>query len=357
MNTKKLGEDIVEQIVLLLWRLGAVIIRDVDAGQAPFVYASGNHGPGYISVKGCVGNEELLEPAAKKLSKDIQKEGIKIDFVAGLMTGGVIPGYRLSQLFSTPFVYLDGTRRKESISGKIVNGEKLDEVCIDIAGKIADIPDLPQYYGVVFIAGVAPNGMVPGFRVAQLLNRRLGTRIPYVYIREKRKKGGLGELITGVENNPHIYVGSYGIPIGGEKDFGTAVLQEAGFNVLESCSIDSTELEYPLEKSKGNGLVVEELVNFAESTGNAALWLRERGATVDNAATILNYNNPNAVVRLREMGVELHYVLTLLELLDIGEKYETVEARLIQGYRDFLKDPLGWQAKRGLVPVKEGGTL
>ena len=119
----------------------------------------------------------------------------------------------------------------------------------------------------------------------------------------------------------------------------------------------------PLKKSKSfipqgsKGIIVEELVNFAESTGNAALWLREKGYKVENAATILTYDNPNAIQRLKEMQVKLHYLFTLSKLLDIGEKYKFAKPHLIQEYRDFLENPLEWQKKRGLEPVKGGGTI
>jgi len=35
----------------LILKAGAVEIRDIGAGEEPFVYSSGNHGPGYIDIK------------------------------------------------------------------------------------------------------------------------------------------------------------------------------------------------------------------------------------------------------------------------------------------------------------------
>ncbi len=114
----------IEQIGSLVWKTKAVELRDVDAGEKPFLYASGNHGMGYVTIKGLVGYSEIFEPMITGLAEVIKKEGVKVDFVAGLMTGGTIPGYRLSQLISVPFVYLEGTRRKETISGKTIDKKK-----------------------------------------------------------------------------------------------------------------------------------------------------------------------------------------------------------------------------------------
>lgn len=137
--------------------------------------------------------------------------------------------------------------------------------------------------------------------------------MPYVYIRDTRKKGGHKELITGIDQNDEIPPGS-------------------------------------------NGLVVEELVNFAETTCNGALALRAANRVVTHAACILYYGNPLAAKALREADLEEIYLFTLRELLDIAKRYSTHPLHLINLYREFLADPLGWQAKRGLEPVKEGGT-
>jgi len=220
----------------------AVEIRDVDAGEEPFLYASGNWGPGYVSIKNLVGRKEIIRLLTRQLAAKVAKVR-KIEFVAGIVTGGVIPGWLLSE-----------------------NLEPL-----------------------------------------------LGKTVPFVYIREMRKKGGQKELITGIANNPEIRPGA-------------------------------------------NGLVVEELVNFAETTCHGAKALRDAGYQVTHAACVMFYDNPKAIKALQEAEIEMVYLFTLPQLLEIAEKNQSYSQKAIDGYREFLKDPLGWQAKRGLVPVKEGGT-
>jgi len=209
----------------------------------PFLYASGNWGPGYVMIKGLVGRKKIIKLLTQQLARKIVEKTSRVDFVAGNVSGGVIPAWLLSEELKTLF----------------------------------------------------------------------GRTVPFVYIREARKKGGQKELVTGIANNPEIPAGA-------------------------------------------NGLVVEELVNFAQTTCNGADALRDAGYSVTHAATILFYDNPEAIKALKAHGVEMIYLFTLPELLMIAEKHQTHPQEAIDGYREFLRDPLGWQAKRGLDPKKEGGT-
>lgn len=233
----------VEEIALMILEAKSVEIRNVDAGEEPFLYASGNWGPGYVTIKNLVGRKGIIKFLTQELAVKVAEKVPRLDFVAGNVTGGLIPGWLLSETL-------------EPLLGKVV---------------------------------------------------------PFVYIREARKKGGQKELITGIANNPEI-------------------------------------------PSAANGLVVEELVNFAQTTCNGADALRDAGYIVTHAATILFYDNPEAIKALNEHGIEMIYLLTLPELLEVAEKNHTHSQKAIDGYREFLADPLDWQAKRGLKPVEEGGT-
>lgn len=232
-----------EQIALDILQAGAVEIRDITAGDEPFLYASGNWGPGYISIKGLVGQKPIFKMLTKQLTYRLVERKVLPDFVAGNVTGGMIPGWQLS--------------------------EDLENI--------------------------------------------LGTSVPFVYVRDTRKKGGQKELITGIANNPEI-------------------------------------------RSGMNGLVVEELVNFAQTTCNGAEALRDAGYKATHAATILFYDNPEAHKNLKAHNLGEIYLLTLPDVLEAAEKYQIHSQRAIEDYREFLKDPLGWQTKRGYEPVEKGGT-
>ncbi len=245
----------IRESILMLLDAGAAEIREIPKKvtndqvsglplkNQPFLYASGNWGPGYISVKNQVGRKKIIIPLVEQLCL-LVADRVLLDFVAGNVTGGMIPGWILSQE----------------------------------------------------------------------LGAILGKEIPFVYIRAARKSGGQKELITGVANNPEIWQG-------------------------------------------GNGLVVEELVNFAQTTCNGALSLRDAGYKVTHAATILFYDNPEAKKALAKNNIEMVYLFTLPELLEVAEKEKAFSVKAIADYREFLKNPLDWQEKRGLKPVEGGGTI
>lgn len=226
------------KICRLIIEAGAVEIRDVDAGEEPFLYSSGNYGPGYVMIKGLVGQERVFKTLTEQLALRIVDKNVNFDFIAANATGGMVPGYQL---------------RED-------------------------------------------------------LQRLTGRKIPYVYVRNTRKLGGHNDIVTGAANNPEI--------------------------------------------SKGDtALVVEELVNFSQTTANSAIALREEGYPVHSAATILYYANPQALERLAENDINLYSLTTLPILLEVGLQEGFFSPGAIASYRDFLKDPKGWQAVRGIQPV------
>jgi len=248
----------IDEVALIVLKAKTVEIRDVPLRvtneeveklpreNQPFLYASGNWGPGYVMIKNLVGRKRIIKSLTQQLAELIAERVPRLNFVAGNVTGGVVPGWILS--------------------------EELEK------------------------------------------QKLLGRTIPFVYIREARKRGGQKELITGITNNPEI-------------------LPDA------------------------NGLIVEELVNFAQTTCNGADALRDKGYIVTHAATILFYNNPEAIKALAEHGIEIIYLFTLPDLLEVAEKYRTHPQKAIADYREFLADPLWWQMVRGLTPIERGGTI
>lgn len=238
MKTKgaSLGE-----IAKTILKSGAVEVRDLDFGEDPFVYSTGNRGPGYLMIKGLVGQPEILKYLTKNLAKRVVSEA-EFDFIEGNATGGMIPGWQLRN----------------------------------------DVSEI------------------------------LGREVPFAYLRGSRKEGGQGELITGNANNPLIQEGM-------------------------------------------RALVVEELVNYAGTTGNAAEEFRAAGYPVSHAACILSYDHEESNARLEEKKVSLISLITLPQLLEVAESENLIPSKAVQSYRDFLSDPLDWQLSRDFVVP--GGVL
>lgn len=152
--------------------------------------------------------------------------------------------------------------------------------------------------------------MIPGWLFAECLRRFYCEPVLYVYVRDTRKKGGQKELITGLQ---HVDCPS-------------------------------------------RTIVIEELVNYAETTINSVLALREAGFEVNHAACILFYDNPIAKANLIKHKISMTCLFTLPQLLKAAVKYDFYSQSLVDGYLKFLDDPAAWQKQRGLTPVKNGGT-
>ncbi len=336
----------------------------------PFLYSSGHWGCGYATIKSLVARDIILDRMIAKLTAKIHDKIRSLAFVAGNVTGGVIPGWLISnileKLYGRPvyFFHVSGTR-KGADDAKVMF---IDKAMVNYAIHSLHKQILDQNIKPNFVAGMTPSGMIPGFCLSQLMS------IPFVYIRESRKSGGQQELITGPIANPSIRPGKKGLVIGQLQNLpetsesGCSILESEGYIGINAVKlIGETELtllediETPYEKlplpEKSLGMDVEELVNFAQTTVNSTGALRSRGLTVNTAATILFYDNPEAKKQLAENGIEMTYLFTMSELLDAAEKTGKFSSRAVADYRRFLKNPLTWQAERGLTRKKEGGTL
>lgn len=228
-------------VARLIIDAGGLDIRDVNSGQEPFLYSSGNYGPGYVNIKGLVGREEVFKT--------------------------------------------------------------LTEQC---ALKLAD-----EEADFFFIAANATGGMVPGYQVREDYTRITGRRVPYIYVRNTRKIGGHQEYTTGLKDNPEIPLGS-------------------------------------------KPLIFEELVNFAQTTGNSRKVLADEGYIATHAGTLLHYENPEAIKRLTEEGLTLIWVARLNRVLEVAGDLGAFPPSAIDDYQEFLRDPKTWQESRGLKRVDLG---
>lgn len=231
-----------EDVVRLLVESGAAQIRDLrQEGEVAFLYSSGWRGPGYLLVKGLVGQKGVLKPLVAELAERLIESGVtqRFDFIAGNATGGMVPGWILSEV----------------------------------------------------------------------LEHRLCIPVPYVYVRNTRKIGGTEEYVTGYQSSPDINSGD-------------------------------------------RALVFEELVNFAETTGNSATVLRDEGFEVTEAATLFYYANPEADERLAAIGLTMTYLATLPEFLDVAECESLFPKEAVADYRAYRANPVGWNRERGFE--KEG---
>ena len=385
-------------------RANAMEIRDVDGGEKPFLYASGWSGPGYILIKAMV-SQDFFRRLVLLLSIKLAPKATRATFVAGNVTGGVIPGWLLSQYLElllnrdVNFLYVKGTRfRGEEKDNPVIVVDKkhLERMAQHLS--METILNLPN---IDFVAGASPGGMILAWRISEILSLHTGKYVPFVYVREQRKAGGHEELITGIQGNSFFKPGMTALAVGQASNINESTrhvqkaLEESGFESWPIHAASSHEqfagfndeemkgIEYPLEHRRNlrsisqsgsiseaessednrlidlnsEGIVAEELANFAHSTCVSASILEEDfGLHVPNAACILFYDNPAAKRALSLEGMDMTYLLTLPQLLNAAKHFRTHSGRAIKCFRSFLVDPEGWNKRRNIERVARGGT-
>ena len=69
MNNFKIPST--EEIGIKIINSGAFELKDVDNGEDPFVYSTGNRGPGYVIIKGLVGQPDVFKYLMKILAHKV----------------------------------------------------------------------------------------------------------------------------------------------------------------------------------------------------------------------------------------------------------------------------------------------
>ncbi|MCX6766317.1 MAG: hypothetical protein NT170_00840 [Candidatus Moranbacteria bacterium] len=222
-------------------KANAMEIRDVDGGKEPFLYASGFSGPGYILIKAMV-SQDFFRRLVLLLAIKLAPKATEVTFVAGNVTGGVLPGWLLSQYLGQllnreiQFCYVKGTRFRGEVKDEpviVVNKKKIEKLAQYLsAAAIDNLPDID------FVAGASPGGMILAFRISEILSLHMGKFVPFVYVREQRKAGGHKELITGIQGNPFFKPGMTALAVGQVRNIGNSTrhvreaLEESGFKTI-----------------------------------------------------------------------------------------------------------------------------
>lgn len=164
--------------------------------------------------------------------------------------------------------------------------------------------------GIRFIAGLVTGGVPPSLYLRDHLQRLWKRDLGWCYIRDTRKAGGTREHVTGIA---HLATGGVNpeIPVGCE------------------------------------GVLVEELTNYANSITNGAEVLRACGYPCELGLCILDYDQPKGREALAAHGMRLMSLITLPRLLDAVEASGAIPKRLVDDYRYFQQDPEGWMKKYG----------
>ncbi|MBI4134431.1 MAG: hypothetical protein HY475_03350 [Candidatus Terrybacteria bacterium] len=228
-----------QRLAHLLVESGALAARDVENGEEPFVYNSGSCGPLYLDIKGRVGFDRVFDAMTRALAEIIESRGVSFDAIAGLMTGGAIPAFRLKQILSS----------------------------------------------------------------------RQRRAIPFLYVRAEGDPVPQREAIVGMRGNPAL-------------------------------------------SSHMRVLLVDEVVNAAGTTARGTLLLRHAGFRVSDVAAVAHYENSAGNERLKQIGLRIHAVFTVREIVDAALAEKMLTPRLAAQCHDFLANPIGWSQRH--LPASSG---
>ena len=96
-------------------------------------------------------------------------------------------------------------------------------------------------------------------------------------------------------------------------------------------------------------LLVEDVVTTGGSSLSGVEALRDEGAVGEDCLAILRYDFANATERFAEAGVRLHTLTTFEDLLACAADTGVLDADGVGTLHDWLADPQGWAARRGLA--------
>lgn len=169
-------------------------------------------------------------------------------------------------------------------------------------------------------------------------------------------------------------------------DFGVATVErEIGFEQLDAVAGGETAgipfaawmadrlmlpMQYVRKKPKGFGrnariegdlhdngraLLVEDLATDGGSKKDFVAALREAGQNCDHVFVFFFYDIfKGALEELRAMGVELHYLATWRDVLEIARAHEYFPAAALNEVEKFIADPVAWSAAHGGAAKPKG---
>lgn len=145
--------------------------------------------------------------------------------------------------------------------------------------------------------------------------------------------------------------------IGGIEAAGIPHSAALGFSMGKpSIFIRKEAKEYGAKKRVEGGIVsgkrvllVEDLVTTGMSSLAGVAALRTVGAIVSDCVTIISYNFREARQQFEAAGVRLHPLTTFEEVLEVAEARAIIGKAEATSVREWLTDPRGWAARRGLA--------
>jgi orotate phosphoribosyltransferase len=134
-------------------RIKEALVRCNALMYGDFTLASGKKSPYYIDIKKASTDPYVLEVIADEMARELQKRGLAVDKVAGVVLGSIPLAVALSLRTKIPYIMVRKEKKdhgtQKMIEGALEKGEKvlMVEDVITSAGSVADAIEIVRGAG------------------------------------------------------------------------------------------------------------------------------------------------------------------------------------------------------------------
>jgi orotate phosphoribosyltransferase len=293
--------------------------------EKPFKWASGFYMPIYNDNRMLLGNYGHRMLVAEGFRDLIKREEIPCDIIAGTSTAGIAPAVSTANLLGLPLA--------------IIENKEVYLFPPELIKSLAKDFYYDKYYDV--IASTCPFGIIPGVSLA---NEK---KLPFVYVRQKKKEHGLEQQIEGIlKEKQKVHLIDFFLGDSSYYDAAKQALLDKNAGSIKG-DIGMYMPRHAPDIAGKNVVVIEDLVSTGGSSIDEVKAYREKGARVTHCLSIFSYGLDKATTQFGQDACILVPLLTydvLLEVANESEYINKVQQRLLKEWR---ADPFKWGEKHG----------
>ncbi len=311
--------DYAKDIARASLSIGGIKLQPDD----PFTWASGYRMPIYNDNRMLLADPEHRLLVAIAFKEMIMENMIPHHYIVGTSTAGIAPATSIASLLQAPIAIIDEGRAYE------------------LPVKFGEL----SLKGIDAVASTCPWGIAEGVSLANK------TRLPFMYVRQSKKKHGLQQQIEGIpKEGQKVLLIDYHTGTS-YKDNAISALKEKGVEVFEVFDEDISGTINPADISGKKISVVEDLISTGGSSVEEVIACRNLGAEVKFCLSIFNYGLDKAMDQFKEAECNVLSVLTYDTLLEVAKETGYINEEQAKLLEEWRSDPFGWGAKHGFPKV------
>ena len=318
----KKNTDIAKLIASTCLRIGAIELRP----ENPFLWAGGTYNPIYNDNRMLLGSyEHRVMVSDGFVEIMIENDFLRPNYICATSLSGIAPAVTLGKRINKPVMIFH--------EGKFFVLLQADKF-------------VPLKADENLVIATAPWAIAKGVLTANEY------KLPFAYIRPKRKDHGKGKLIEGIIHRgqkafvPYIETDSFEAGI-------KMVLFEEGIVLKGREILSLDEVRRPLNRLLHGQtvLVLEDLISTGGSALKEVRACKEAGAEVLGVASIFNYDLPIAKKQFQEEKCPLFSILNYDTVLEQAKEEKRFSDEIIGTLHNWRLDPENWGDNHGFPRV------